>query len=65
MQINETQCFLSDKQLAIRYGVHRTTIWRWVRTGNFPAPKILSSKCSRWADDDIAAHEHLMQQEAR
>ena len=57
MQINNTAFYLTDKQVANRYGVHRTTVWRWVRTGKFPAPKSISDGCRRWADDDIAAHE--------
>ena len=42
--------YLSDKQLAEKYGVHRTTIWRWVKQGDFPPPVKLSPGCSRWPD---------------
>jgi predicted DNA-binding transcriptional regulator AlpA len=57
MQINNTNYYLTDRQLADRYKVHRTTIWRWVRTGKFPQPEKLSDGCTRWADDAIAEHE--------
>ncbi|MFZ7127719.1 MAG: helix-turn-helix transcriptional regulator [Desulfobacterales bacterium] len=57
MKINQTTFYLTDKQVAQRYGVHRTTIWRWVRAGSFPAPKAISEGCKRWSDNDIAAHE--------
>lgn len=42
--------FVTDEQLSRRYGVHRTTIWRWAgdpATG-FPAPVHLSRGCTRW-----------------
>lgn len=65
MHINETSFYLTDKQVAQRYGVHRTTVWRWVRSGSFPAPKPISDGCKRWADNDIAAHEQRMAGEAR
>jgi len=65
MQINKTSAFLNDRQLAARYGVHRTTVWRWVRLGTFPAPEKISEGCSRWRDDVIAAHEQRTAGEAR
>lgn len=31
--------YLSDVQVAARYGVHRTTPWRWAQAdGSFPKP---------------------------
>ena len=44
------QKYLSDKQVADRYGVTRTSIWRWLRTlDDFPDPIKLSEGCSRWS----------------
>ena len=41
--------FLSDLQVARRYGVHRSTPWRWVKaTPHFPKPVVLSPGCTRW-----------------
>ncbi|MDQ2065080.1 AlpA family phage regulatory protein [Xinfangfangia sp. CPCC 101601] len=55
--MNET--YLSDAQLAARYGVHRTTPWRWVKTDPaFPQPVKLSPQCSRWKLSDIEAWEN-------
>ena len=42
--------YLSDNQIAQKYGIHRTTIWRWVRNGEFPKPVHLSSGCTRWKE---------------
>ena len=41
--------YLSDNQTAARYGVHRTTPWRWANTDpTFPKPVMLSPGCTRW-----------------
>lgn len=42
--------YLSDLQISKKYGVHRTTLWRWVKTGNFPKPVKLSPGCTRWPE---------------
>lgn len=50
--------FVSDRQLAERYGVSRPTIWAWVKTDpSFPRPKKLSPGCTRWALPEILAWE--------
>ena len=49
--------YLSDKQLADRYGVTRTTIWRWVQKNEFPHPIKISSGCTRWPMEEIERHE--------
>ena len=45
--------YLSDKQIAEKFGVHRTTIWRWVKEGGFPKPLKLSVGCTRWPEKSI------------
>lgn len=49
--------FLSDKQVAARYGVQRTSIWRWIRNNNFPEPVKLSPGCTRWPLDRVQEWE--------
>lgn len=50
--------FLSDKQLAHRWGVTRQTVWRWHRNDVcFPSPVKLSSGCTRWRLPDILQWE--------
>ena len=49
--------YLTDKQLAKTFGVHRTTIWRWVKTGTFPKPIRLSDACTRWVEEDVRKWE--------
>jgi predicted DNA-binding transcriptional regulator AlpA len=53
--------YLSDKDLAARYSIHRATPWRWVQNGKLPAP--VKINCStRWRLADIEAWE--VEQEA-
>lgn len=49
--------YLSDKDLAYRYGVHRTTIWDWVHTLEFPSPVRFGPRCTRWSQSAIEAWE--------
>lgn len=50
--------YLSDTQLASRYGVHRSTPWRWVKTDpHFPKPVGLTKGCTRWKLADLEAWE--------
>jgi predicted DNA-binding transcriptional regulator AlpA len=48
--------YLSDKELATRYSVHRATPWRWVKGGKLPAP-IKINGATRWKLADIEAWE--------
>ena len=49
--------FLSDRDLAIRYGVNRGTIWRWSQAGHLPKPIQLAENCTRWSRTSIDALE--------
>lgn len=40
--------YLSDQQVAKRYGVSRPTVWRWSSEGRLPKPIRLSPGCTRW-----------------
>lgn len=51
-----TTRYLSDKELATRYSVHRATPWRWVQSGKLPAP-IKINGCTRWKLSDIQEWE--------
>jgi prophage regulatory protein len=44
----QTEKYLSDKEVADRYGVGRATPWRWVKEVGFPPPIKFSAGCSRW-----------------
>lgn len=50
--------YLTDKQVAARYGIGKTTVWRWRRTdATFPSPVTLSERCVRWRMSDLLAWE--------
>jgi len=50
--------YLTDEQLAARYGVHRTTPWRWLKSDKaFPRPIRLSAGCTRWRLSEVLAWE--------
>lgn len=57
------ELYLSDQQVAHRYGTHRTTVWRWVSVSDFPAPVKLSPRCSRWPLSDLLAWEQKRSKE--
>ncbi len=52
------QTYLSDLQLAARYGVHRSTPWRWAKVDpTFPKPVTLSRGCTRWSLSELELWE--------
>lgn len=55
----QSTTFLKVIQVADRYGVNRSTIWRWVKHGHFPKPKKISCGSSRWSIIDLEQWEYL------
>lgn len=51
---SEGETYLSDDDLAKRFGVTRPTIWRWVKKESLPAPVKLSGNCTRWITAEVA-----------
>lgn len=50
--------YLSDRDLAHRFSVSRSTIWRWAASRpGFPDPVRLSPGCSRWRLSEIELWE--------
>lgn len=47
------QRYVSDVQIAERYSVSRSTVWRWVSRGILPRPQQISPGCTRWRLDEI------------
>ncbi|WP_076464067.1 helix-turn-helix transcriptional regulator [Marinobacterium stanieri] len=48
-----TEILLSEDQVAERYGIHRSTLWRWVQKGTFPKATRSRKGCNRWLLIDI------------
>lgn len=56
------ETYLTDLDLAARYGVHRSTPWRWAKTDPaFPKPVHLTPGCTRWRLSEITAWEQSRQ----
>ena len=50
--------YLSIEEVAKRYSVGHSTIWRWVKKGGqFPAPIKLSPGTSRWLEAELLEFE--------
>ena len=52
--------YLSDKNLAKRFNVCRTTIWRWSRERRFPKP-LKFGGATRWRLNEIEAWENQVE----
>lgn len=61
----ETQLYLSDNQLAARFGISRNSIWRLVKTGQLPEPIRLFKSTTRWRVADIEQFEAARIAESR
>lgn len=52
-----SESYLNDRQIAARYGVHRTTPWRWAKDDpSFPKPIKLGG-ATRWRLSDLEEWE--------
>ncbi|WP_183330536.1 helix-turn-helix transcriptional regulator [Halomonas campaniensis] len=51
------ETYLTVQQVADRYATSTSSIWRWVRRGQFPRPVKLSPGCTRWRASDVEAWE--------
>ncbi len=54
--MNSDKKFLRLEEVAKLFGVHRTTIWRWVQTKGFPKPYRPSKKVALFSSDEIMAY---------
>ena len=45
--------YISADQLATRYGVDRSTIWRWAQRNVLPKPVRIADQCTRWLLEEI------------
>ena len=49
--------YLTDRQVAERLSISRTSVWRWVKRGAFPAPIQFSPGATRWKLADVEQWE--------
>jgi prophage regulatory protein len=48
------------KHVLARYPISRTTLWRQVRAGKFPAPIPVSQNISVWDDAELDAYDERL-----
>ncbi len=46
---------LTAKEVCGLLKMGRTTLWRWVNAGVFPAPRSVGPKCIRWTRAEVEA----------
>lgn len=56
--------YLSDRDLANRYGVSRATIWRWMQRGRLPPPRKIAENTTRWRLDEVEAADEAQERGA-
>lgn len=57
LEAHPASCWLTDKDMTLRYRNSRATVWRWVRERGLPEPVQLSPGCTRWRFSDIERWE--------
>lgn len=45
--------YMNMKEVCVKLGVSKVTVFNWVRRGKFPKPLKLAPKCVRWESKDI------------
>ena len=59
------ETFLSDHEVAKRYGISRAAIWRWVNSNpEFPEPIKLSPGTTRWKLSDLVSFDIQKEKDA-
>jgi len=53
VEFKKPKRWVSDRTLADRYEVSRSTVWHWARTGKLPRPVKISDNTTRWDDDQV------------
>lgn len=49
---------MTTEDVCTRFGVERTTIYRWVRAGRFPPPlRLAHTRLVRWRVEEVQAFE--------
>ena len=49
--------FISDKKVAERYGIARSSVWNLVKKAQLPPPTKISDNITRWSVDALDAHD--------
>lgn len=54
--MNEQDILLSNTAVReMLYGISNATLYRWIKTQNFPQPIPLGPRCVRWSEAEVDA----------
>lgn len=65
MDASESELYLTDRAVALRYGISRSSVWRLVAQGHLPSPIRLAERITRWSILDLRDHEANIQAQSR
>lgn len=63
--MKNTTPFLKDIEVAVRYNISRSTVWRWVKADQFPKPIKFGAASTRWRITDLEVWEQARASKAR
>jgi len=52
-EIKKNHQWVSDRTIARRYEISRSTVWAWAREGKLPKPAKLSANITRWDNAEV------------
>lgn len=51
--MSDLEELLTAKEVCKKFKLGRTTLWRWVKAGIFPAPRLIGPNCTRWLKSEV------------
>ena len=52
-EIKKNHQWVSDRTIAHRYEIARSTVWAWAKDGKLPKPVKLSANITRWDNAEV------------
>jgi len=53
MEQNKTQTYIRAREIAFKYGMGLSTVWKWTANGILPKPQKLGKKMTVWKTDEV------------
>src|SRR5262249_13063458 len=64
LRIGEHGRLLRLQEICRLTGLHRSSVWRMIRTGKFPKPLMLMKNHPRWRETDVCRHLERLHEES-
>ena len=52
-QLKRSKNWISDRTIAQRFEISRSTVWAWARSGKLPPPVKLGENVTRWDEEEV------------